>query len=104
MNLELSKTCADNAQLRIDIKRMLEKRREMIDEYHRLSVAMKNATNESRQLTSECSDSYANRYSECYKLDIDPILSYSFKYMTCVQLVSELTSILIHSFSSIMNT
>jgi hypothetical protein len=64
MNLELSKICANNSQLRTDIKRMLEKRRGMIEEYNRLSISMQNATNESRQLTSECSESFANRYEK----------------------------------------
>ena len=62
MNLEISKICANNSQLRMDIKNMLDKRREMIKEYNRLIIAMQNATNESRRLTSECSDSFANRY------------------------------------------
>ncbi|CAF0974640.1 unnamed protein product [Adineta steineri] len=61
MNLELSKIYANNTDLRIDIKRMLDKRREMIDEYNRLSIVIQNATDESRQLTSECSESFANR-------------------------------------------
>ncbi|CAF0724966.1 unnamed protein product [Rotaria sp. Silwood1] len=61
MNLELSKICANNAELRTDIKHMLDKRREMIEEYNRLRIAMQNATDESRQLTSECSESFANR-------------------------------------------
>ncbi|CAF1148696.1 unnamed protein product [Adineta ricciae] len=61
MNLKLSKICADNVQLRTEIKRMLDKRRNMIDEYNRLSIVMQNATNESRRLTSECSESFANR-------------------------------------------
>ena len=62
MNLELSKICADNAELRTDIQHMLDKRRKMIEEYNQLRLAMQNATDESRQLASECSDSYANRY------------------------------------------
>ena len=62
MNLKLSKICADNVQLRTEIKRMLDKRRKMTDEYNRLSMVMQNATDESRRLTSECSESFANRY------------------------------------------
>ena len=61
MNLELSKVCMDNAELRTDIKRMLNERRDMIEEYNRLHVARQSATDESRQLTSECSESFANR-------------------------------------------
>ncbi|CAF0857234.1 unnamed protein product [Adineta ricciae] len=61
MNLKLSKICADNVQLRTEIKRMLDKRRKMTDEYNRLSIVMQNATDESRRLTSECSESFANR-------------------------------------------
>ena len=58
----MSQICAQNTQLRLDIEHMLEKRRDMIKEYHRLSLEMQNAIHESRQLTAECSDSYANRY------------------------------------------
>ncbi len=65
MNLEFNKICANNSELRIDIKHMLDKRREMIEEYNRLNIAMQNATDESRQLTSECSESFANRYENC---------------------------------------
>lgn len=65
MNLELSKICGDNAELRTDIQHMLDKRRKMIEEYNQLRLAMQNATDESRQLASECSDSYANRYRVC---------------------------------------
>ena len=61
MNLELSEMCANNAELRTDIQHMLEKRRKMIEEYNQLRLSMQNATDESRQLASECSDSYANR-------------------------------------------
>jgi hypothetical protein len=62
MNIELNKICANNAELRIDIKHMLDKRRKMIEEYNRLNISMQNATDESRRLTSECSESFANRY------------------------------------------
>jgi hypothetical protein len=62
MNLELNKTSADNAELRRDIQHMLNKHRKMMGEYHRLSFAVQNATNESHQLTSDCSESFANRY------------------------------------------
>ncbi|CAF4215888.1 unnamed protein product [Rotaria socialis] len=61
MNLELSKICANNAELRINIKLMLDERREMIEEYNRLRIALQNATDESRRLTHECSESFANR-------------------------------------------
>ncbi|CAF2257834.1 unnamed protein product [Rotaria magnacalcarata] len=61
MNLELSKICASNTELRINIKRMLDERREMIEEYNRLRIALQNATDESRRLTHECSESFANR-------------------------------------------
>jgi hypothetical protein len=61
MNLELNKTSTDNAELRTDIQHMLNKRRELMTEYNRLSLAMQNATDESRQLTSDCSESFANR-------------------------------------------
>jgi hypothetical protein len=64
MNLELSKICANNAQLRTDIKRMLDKRREMMEEYNRLSITMQNATDQSRRLISECSESFASRYDQ----------------------------------------
>ncbi|CAF4012559.1 unnamed protein product, partial [Rotaria magnacalcarata] len=60
MNLELSKICASNTELRINIKRMLDERREMIEEYNRLRIALQNATDESRRLTHECSESFAN--------------------------------------------
>jgi predicted nucleic acid-binding Zn-ribbon protein len=62
MNVELNKICANNAELRSDIQHMLDRRREMSEEYNQLSLAMQNATDESRQLTSECSESFANRY------------------------------------------
>lgn len=61
MNLELNKTSTDNAELRTNIQHMLNKRRELMTEYNRLSLAMQNATDESRQLTSDCSESFANR-------------------------------------------
>jgi hypothetical protein len=61
MNLELNKTSTDNTELRTDIQHMLNKRRELMTEYNRLSLAMQNATDESRQLTSDCSESFANR-------------------------------------------
>ncbi len=61
MNLELNKTSTDNAELRTDIQHMLNKRRKLMTEYNRLSLAMQNATDESRQLTSDCSESFANR-------------------------------------------
>lgn len=59
--MEMSTICSDNADLRLDIKRMLDSRRVMIEEYNQLIIATQRAVNESRQLTSECSDSYANR-------------------------------------------
>ncbi len=62
MNLEFNKICANNSELRIDIKHILDKRRKMIEEYNRLNIVMQNTTDESRQLTSECSESFANRY------------------------------------------
>jgi hypothetical protein len=61
MNLELNKTSTDNAELRTNIQHMLNKRRELMTEYNRLSLAMQSATNESCQLTSDCSESFANR-------------------------------------------
>jgi len=74
MNLELSQICANNVELRIDIKRMLDKRREMIEEYNRLSMVRQNATDQSRQLTSECSESFANRYEKLCEIAILIIL------------------------------
>ena len=59
--MEMSTICSDNTDLRLDIKRMLDSRRVMIEEYNQLIIATQRAVNESRQLTSECSDSYANR-------------------------------------------
>lgn len=53
--------CSTNADLRTDIKRLLHSRHIMIEEYNQLIVNMQQAINESRQLTSECSESYANR-------------------------------------------
>ena len=61
MNLQLSKTCADNSELRMNIKYMLEERRILMEEYNHLNIEMQNTTNESRQLTSECSENFANR-------------------------------------------
>lgn len=60
----MSKICANNDELRIDIKRMLDRRRQMIEEYNRLHISMQNAADESRRLTSECSESFANRYEK----------------------------------------
>ncbi len=64
MNLELNKICTNNTELRIDVQHMLDKRREIIEEYNRLNLARQNTTNESRQLTSECSESFENRYEK----------------------------------------
>lgn len=61
MNMEMSTICSANADLRTDIQRMVDDRRRMIEEYNQLINAMQQAMDESRQLTSECSDSYANR-------------------------------------------
>lgn len=61
MTMQLNRIRTDNSELRMDVKHLLNKRREMIDEYHRLSQMMHNATNESRQLTSQCSENFANR-------------------------------------------
>ena len=61
MNMEMSTICSANTHLRTDIKRMLNTRRMMIEEYDQLIIDMQQAINESRQLTSECSDSFANR-------------------------------------------
>ena len=60
----------DNAELRTDIKRMLTERRDMIEEYNRLHLAMQSTTDESRQLTSECSESFANRYDRLRRVVI----------------------------------
>jgi len=76
MNLELNKISTNNAELRINIKHMLNKRREIIEEYNRLNIAMQNATNESRQLTSECSESVANRYEKYSKISKQIFVSY----------------------------
>ena len=62
MSLELNKTSTANAELRRDIQHMLNKRRKIMGEYHRLNLAVQNATNDSHQLTSDCSESFANRY------------------------------------------
>lgn len=62
----MSKICADNTELRIAIRRMLDKRREMVEEYNQLRIALQNATDESRQLTYECSESFANRYENIF--------------------------------------
>jgi hypothetical protein len=66
MNLELNKISTNNTELRINIKHMLDKRRKIIEEYNRLNIAMQNATDESRQLTSECSENFANRYGKFF--------------------------------------
>jgi predicted nucleic acid-binding Zn-ribbon protein len=62
MNLELNKISTDNVELRTDIQNLLNKHQKMMGEYQRLTLAMQNATNESYQLTSDCSESFANRY------------------------------------------
>ncbi|CAF0740193.1 unnamed protein product [Didymodactylos carnosus] len=61
MNLELNTIRSHNSDLRSYIKRMLEKRGEMIKEYDRLTAIMENATDELRKLTTECSESFENR-------------------------------------------
>lgn len=64
MNVELNKIYSNNTELRLEIKHMLNKRREMIEEYNRLDITMQNTIDESRQLTSQCSESFANRYED----------------------------------------
>lgn len=64
MNGEFNKICVNNTGLRNDIKRMLNKRRQMIEDYNRVNSEMKNATDETRQLTAECSENFANRYED----------------------------------------
>jgi len=61
MNLQLSKISIDNSQLRLDIKHMLDKRRQLTENYNCLHTKMQNTTNQSRQLTNQCSESFANR-------------------------------------------
>lgn len=61
MNVQLNRICTENTALRMDVQHMLNRRREMIEEYHQLQQTMHDATDESRQLTSQCSESFANR-------------------------------------------
>lgn len=41
---------------------MLNKRHQMVEEYNQLYIEMQNSTNQSRQLTIQCSENFAKRY------------------------------------------